>query len=356
VGVGVRRGELKNKLAGICTSTIFALLRLASFAQPISEERMYRISCQVAVGLIFLGGAIASRPVHAAQPVCQPVDKINFDDLKNHKGWQEIKSTPADKMIEAGCKATDWNNPLDNWYYGDYDFLHSDWKTRYHTEAERSKAMADRSRPASYITEIKRFSCTTTNGSPLGYFAFHLVKTGRNPTGELTFLCVLGEQSKDVARSRGLGFDLFNEALSTAGQLGGKNSVNLKITALPSAIPFYSSIDLDCSYTKPVTEFNTGTVDYSKEGGARVPRRAFSFDENWEGGKPSYKRINYGCTSKDDYRKLKKLADELVKLEYQNPLADEKGEGTINFAAAREEMCGVLREHNETLATKLCGK
>jgi len=316
---------------------------------------MYRIFCQAAVAFIVLCAAIASGPVHA-QLACQPVGKIDFVDLKNHKGWQVINSTPADKMIEAGCKSSSWSNPLDNWYYGDYDFLHSDWKKRYHSEDERTKAMAQRSRQASYVTEIKRFGCTY-DGDPLGYFAFHLVKTGRNPTGELTFLCVLKDQSNGVERSAGLGFKLFNEALTTAGQLGGNDSINLKITALPTAIPFYSSMDMDCSYTEPVTEFNTGTIGYTKGGGAHVARRFFSFNEEWQRGKPSYKRIDYGCTSQNDYRKLVALADEMKKLEYENPvLSDEKGDGTIKFADARKDMCEVLRGHDKKRASQLCGK
>lgn len=315
---------------------------------------MYRISRQAAVAFIFLGGTIASEPVHA-QLVCQGVDKINFEKKEDPKGFKKIKSTSVDDMIKT-CKSTGWSTPLDNWYYGDYDFLYSDWKERYHTDAGRSEPMG--SRPASYITEIRRYSCTF-NGSPLGYFALHLANTGKNPTGELTFLCVLEDQSHDVSRSAGLGFDLFNEAFSTAGLLGRSESINLKLTALPSAIPFYSSLDVDCSSeTKgkvTVTEFETGRTQYTKKGGASVARRVFSFNKNWEGDKPSYKRIKYGCTSKDDYGKLVKLGAAMEHAGHRNPLTPQKGDGEIDFKVARDEMCHAL-DHDKQVVSQLCDK
>ncbi|MCC8966739.1 hypothetical protein H8A95_31555 [Bradyrhizobium sp. Pear76] len=332
----------------------FASLRPCRFAQPISEERMYRISRQAAAALIFLGGTIASEPVHA-RLVCQSVDKISFAKNEDPKGYKKITSTSEDDMVKT-CKTTSWSTPLDNWYYGDYDFLYSDWAKRYHTEAGRREPMA--SRPASYITEIRRYGCTM-DGTPLGYFALHLANTGKKPSGELTFLCVLHEQSNDIRRGAGLGFELFNEALSTAGLLGRSDSINLKVTALPTAIPFYSSLDVDCSSETrgkvTVTEFETGRTPYTKDGGARVKRRFFSFNENWGDGKPSYKRIKYGCTSKDDYDKLVKLGAAMEAAGHHNPLTDQKGEGEIDFQVARDEMCHAL-DHKKELVSQLCGK
>ena len=200
----------------------------------------------------------------------------------------------------------------------------------------------------------------------MGFFAFRLDPKAASGNGELTFLCVPQGRTAGIGRSQGFGFELFNEALTTAGHAGGGGSVNLTLTALPTAIPFYSSLDIDCSSETrdkvTVTEYKTGLVQYSKEGGARVKRRAYLFNENWTGGKPTYKRINYGCTSKEDYEKFVKLGAAMIKLGKQNPLTDKEGDDQEvkdekQFADARKEMCKLLEEYHQTeLKQKLCGK
>jgi len=311
---------------------------------------MYRISCHAAIALIFLCSIIAYQPVHA-EIRCESVDKIAYEKLAKYSGFDTVKSTPVDDTIKEFCKTQSWTNPLDFWHYGDFDFL---FPNASYTDSEKRKAMG--SRDKDYVKQIKRYSCTL-DGKPL--VAFHLDKAA-NPAGELTFLCVLENKTAGINRGAGLGFNLFNEALSTAGQTGRGDTINLKLTALPAAIPFYSSLDVDCTYYEDskVTEYKTGLLQYTKQGGAHVERRAYSFDESWKGGKESYKTIDYGCTSKNDYDGLVKLAKAAEEEHgHKYPLANQQGNGSIKFAAVRKNICDVLTDehyHDKNLLRDYC--
>jgi hypothetical protein len=290
--------------------------------------------------LSFCGAVLAAQPLRA-EFKCEPVDKIKYSSDKMPKGWEKIDKTPADDEIEKVCTTKDWNKPLDDWHYGDYDFLFSNWKDRYPTEAAREKAM--KSRPPSYIKEIKRYSCTE-GGAPAGFFAFHLDDKTASPSGELTFLCV----PKNL-RSGGVGARLFNAALSEAGSKAGGDTVNLRIKALVSAIPFYNSFNMSCSSESrdkvTITTFSTGPVKLTK-GIARLSRRAFSFNENLQGGKTSCKRINYGCISKDSYKAFLALGAAMHNADYDDPLMEQKCDATIDVATATKKMCDLLKEGN----------
>lgn len=290
--------------------------------------------------MLFCGAALDCQPV-SAQINCQLVDKVKYSSDKMPSGWERVDTTTADDDILKSCTAKDWSKPLDDWYYGDYDFLYSTWKDRYPTEDERAKAM--KSRSPSYVREIRRYSCSE-GAQNVGYFAFHLDSKTASPSGELTFLCV-----RSNARSSGVGAQLFNTALSEAGSKGGGDTINLKIKALVSAIPFYNSFNMGCSSESrdkmTVTTFSTGSIKLTK-GHARISRRAFSFNENLAGGKPSCKRINYGCVSKDSYRGFRALAAAMVDAGYDDPLMQDSCDTTIEFAAARKNICDFLKQGN----------
>lgn len=322
---------------------------------------MNRTSCQATVALILLCVASASEPGHADDIKCAAVGPtIGKDTLFGMKNYNAI-STSADRDVDASCKSGQWSNPLEYWLYGDYDFLYNNYGKK-----ERKGVMGSRD-PDYYKKEIKRYSCTNDKG-PVGFFAFRLDPKAASGNGELTFLCVPQGRTAGIGRGQGLGFEVFNEALSTAAHAGGGGSVNLTLTALPTAIPFYSSLDINCgSETRDkvtVTEYKTGPVQYSKGGGARVSRRFYLFDTNWKGGQPTYRRINYGCTNKEDYDKFVQLGAEMQHLGERNPFATEVPKGGVldnnhekKFADAREEMCHLVEERDATeLAKKLCGQ
>jgi GNAT superfamily N-acetyltransferase len=290
---------------------------------------------------LYCGAMLTAQPLRA-EFQCEPVDKIKYSSDKMPSGWEKVEKTTADDDIEKLCVTKDWSKPLNDWYYGDYDFLFSDWKDRYPTEKAREEPM--KSRSPKYIREIKRYSCTE-NGAAAGFFAFHLDAGTTHPGGELTFLCV----PKNL-RSAGIGVRLFNAAVSEAGSKGGGDTVNLRIKALVSAIPFYNSFDMNCSDEKrdhvKVTTFDTGPVKLTK-GKARLSRRAYSFNENLEsGGKPSCKRIKYECDSKESYKGFFDLGAAMLQAGYNNPLTQTSCDGSIDVATATKLMCDLLKQGN----------
>lgn len=307
--------------------------------QPeIKEDEVSKITSQIAL-MLFCGAVLVPQPLRA-QVQCALVDKIKYSSDKMPTGWEKVDSTTADDDVQKYCMTNDWNKPLDDWYYGDYDFLFSSWKDRYPTEDARGKAM--KSRPASYIREIRRYSCTE-DGKVAGFFGFHLDAKTASPSGELTFLCV----PKNL-RSAGNGGRLFNTALSEAGSKAGGDTINLRIKALVSAIPFYNSFNMGCSFETrekvTVTNFSTGPRKLTK-GVARISRRV-AFNENLEGGKPSCKRINYGCIAKDNYKAFLLLGDAMLAAGYDNPLMQmqENCDASIDLATVKKNICDFLRQ------------
>lgn len=248
-------------------------------------------------------------------------------DFNKWAGWQSV-STTEDKNIANLCTTRNWNNPVDVWRYGDYDFLFENRKERYPTKKDLDKPLG--SFDQQYPKQIQRYVCKT-GASVAGYFAYHIKREGNRDAEQRAVDTMKGADKRDNPPDNAL--------------------KSLTIDALNSAIPFYSSFIGDCStltegkVTKTVFSFNK--EELSK---AHLERKTRYFTENFNnGGRPTCRLIDYGCLRRDKYDELHELEQKLEEAGYENVLrpdcADEPDSmEVIEVDQVIKEMCDVARE------------
>jgi hypothetical protein len=125
-------------------------------------------------------------------------------------------TTRSDQDIGSQC-TTGFQDAVDNWLYGDYHFLYSNWDEIYTKKGDRESAA--KLAKAAYVTStIKRYRCMDGN-IDVGYFAF--AADGKGHTA-LTFLC----RRKSVTYS---GANLLQEAYKMASKSAAKGGGKMEM-------------------------------------------------------------------------------------------------------------------------------
>jgi hypothetical protein len=208
-------------------------------------------------------------------------------------------STDIDNDIKSDCSYT-WSGPLNNWLYGDEDYLYPKNPGKY-GKSELLRVAGNRQQIIS-----NNYSCTD-GGTQVGYYAYS-IESGSTQM-KLEFLCTLkAEQGK------GYGLQMMNEAAANANTTFTKKAgFRISLIAHPKAIGFYNGLDMDCSteHEDDVSR-NVYSTQLSQNPFVGLARKARCFEASLIGAGGTEK-ISYSddCLSDDEYQEFLGLNDKV---------------------------------------------